>query len=507
MKSKSLKRDLLMFSVIPILVLGIVVTFVASQLFTRAMQREIKGELANTAYAVCDMLDIVFPGDYVKYGETVLTLVKGENILNDRSEFIDSIQDDTGLEISIFYENIRFLTTVEVEEDRILGSYAHTVINHEVYEGAQEKFYHNVEIGGKSYYAFYLPLFNSDGSCVGMIGVAKSTEEVSSLIRQAVRPIFFIAILIMVMAGAYTLRYSNKLVRDLMSLRNFMVDVAAGKLKTEFNYEVMKRDDEVTEMCNAATKMQHSLRELIEQDALTQLDNRRSGNNYVREYHRALTDNHEKFAMVLGDIDFFKKVNDTYGHDAGDEVLKSVAAVLKKHLRGKGFAARWGGEEFLLGFQGYSVLEAKAATEDILKEIRAMEVVCEDKTLKVTMSFGVSKGLSEKSVDEIIKAADDHLYYAKEHGRNQVVAYIEGEEIYEDDLELMHPSNHSDESAAAENGESTADLVDEGLLQYIEERNAGTLEDEEQKDSKPNKNSNKPQNAKGKKKHKNKKRS
>lgn len=481
MQKKSLKRDLLWFSIIPILVLGVVVTFFAWFRFTKTMQKEIRQELANTAYAVSDMLDIVFPGDYVKYGEKVLTLVKGESILNDRSEFIDSIKKDTGLEISIFYENIRFLTTVTNEEDeRILGTYCHVVIDREVYQAATERFYQNVVIDGKTYYAFYLPLFNSDDSCVGMIGVAKPANEVRRMITNAALPILLIAVLIMAVAGYLTLQYSNKLVRDLMALRDFMVAVAAGQLKTEFDYEVMNREDEVTQMCHAATKMQKSLSELIEQDALTQLDNRRSANNYIQKYYHDLMESHEKFVMVLGDIDFFKKVNDTYGHDAGDEVLKAVAAVLKKHLKGKGFAARWGGEEFLLGYQGYTVAEAKKVTQEILDEIRGMQVLCEDKVIRVTMSFGIAKGRLEQSIDEIIKRADDHLYYAKEHGRNQVVAYVEGEETDPEDRDDINHGTHPDEDVEGDLGESL--VVDEELLQYVRERSAekneGDFEDE-----------------------------
>lgn len=455
-QKKSLKKSLLVVAIMPILSLGLIITFFSMQKFTSAMHREVESELSNMAYAVNDMLDIQFPGDYVKYGEKVLTLVKGESILNDRFEYIDAIKEDTGLEVSILYENIRFLTTIQGSEgERMLATFCHALVQKEVLESGSSKFYNNVVIGENKFFAYYLPLFNSDGKCVGMIEVAKPADEVNKMIRQSIWPIVLIAVIVMIVTGFATVRYAAVLIEDLTRLKDFMKDIARGNLKKEFDYHLMKRNDEITDMYESAADMQKSLRELIELDALTQLENRRSANNNIRALHRKLEDANEKYVLVLGDIDFFKKVNDTYGHDAGDAVLKQVAFILKTSMKGKGFAARWGGEEFLLGFKGYTVERAAQETERILEEVRNSVVECNDNKISVTMSFGVAKGKKGASIDSIIKEADDKLYFAKTNGRNQVVSYLEGESRKEDAGGSEDARNHVP--------------VDEDVLDYIKE--------------------------------------
>lgn len=317
------------------------------------------------------------------------------------------------------------------------------------------QFYNNVEIGERRYYAYYLPLFNSDGSCVGMIGVAKPAKEVEKMIQTAIWPIILIAVFGMVITGFATVRYATKLITDLRKLKDFMREIAHGNLKKDFDYELMRRNDEITDMCQSATDMQKSLRELIEQDSLTLLENRRSANNILRVMHKKLVEEKEKYVLVLGDIDFFKKVNDTYGHDAGDEVLKKVAQILKNNMRGKGFAARWGGEEFLLGFKGYSKSMAAAETEKILEEIRKAQIQYEDEVICVTMSFGVAKGKADGTVDSAIKEADDRLYYAKSNGRNQVVFQLEEDEKSEEENKPVIKEEQTP--------------MDEELLDYIKE--------------------------------------
>ena len=456
-QKKSLKRSLLVMAVIPVLILGMVVTYFAMERFTKTMHEEVECELSYMAHAVDDMLNMVYPGDYVLYGDKILTLVKGEDILNDRSEYIDAIKEDTGLEVSIFHENIRFLSTIENKQgEKILGTFSHVLVEKDVLESGEAQFYDSVEIGDKRYFAYYLPLFNSDGSCVGMIGVAKSASEVEKMIQTAIWPLILIAITAMIITGFATVRYATGLITDLRKLKDFMKEIAHGNLKKDFDYGLMKRNDEITDMCKSATDMQKSLRELIEQDALTLLENRRSANKLLNTMHKKLVEEKEKYVLVLGDIDFFKKVNDTYGHDAGAEVLKGVAQILKNSMRGKGFAARWGGEEFLLGFRGYSMSMAAAETEKILEEIRKKRIQYEETEICVTMSFGIAKGKEDGTVDSVIKEADDRLYYAKSNGRNQVVFPLE-----EDEPKQEEDKNVKKEEQPIE--------VDEELLDYIKE--------------------------------------
>jgi len=126
-------------------------------------------------------------------------------------------------------------------------------------------------------------------------------------------------------------------------------------------------------------------------------------------------------SLFICDIDFFKKVNDTYGHNAGDAVLKHVASHFRQNSRICDGIYRWGGEEFIVILPDTDANQAFEIAERLRLVI--MDSVCEFEELKikVTMSFGVTEIDSMKSIEENIKDADEKLYTAKQNGRNQVI--------------------------------------------------------------------------------------
>ncbi len=128
------------------------------------------------------------------------------------------------------------------------------------------------------------------------------------------------------------------------------------------------------------------------------------------------------FSLIFFDIDHFKKINDTYGHLAGDEVLKSVAKIIESHVRAKDIVARWGGEEIAVLLLGADEKHAKIKADEIRVAIEDFKFEGKE-NVSVTVSAGVSsfdEGLDQKA---ILERADQALYRAKNDGRNQVVAY------------------------------------------------------------------------------------
>ncbi|MBR2519282.1 MAG: sensor domain-containing diguanylate cyclase [Selenomonadaceae bacterium] len=157
-------------------------------------------------------------------------------------------------------------------------------------------------------------------------------------------------------------------------------------------------------------------------DKLTELKNRLGlQNDFQTRYEKILRDG-TPLAMIMCDIDFFKHVNDSFGHNAGDAVLKHVAEILSSALRENDGAYRWGGEEFILILDDMTVDDAEKVAERIRQTI--MDSVCnfEDKKIRMTMSFGVSEISAALSIEDNVKIADDRLYRAKETGRNKVIA-------------------------------------------------------------------------------------
>ena len=152
-------------------------------------------------------------------------------------------------------------------------------------------------------------------------------------------------------------------------------------------------------------------------DQLTGLKNRRAfAGIYAKAYENVVSS-----CLMMCDIDFFKKVNDTYGHNTGDAVLMHVAAILKNYVGDAGEVVRWGGEEFITCLKGSTLDEAVALAE--LIRSRVEETACEydGNTIKITMSFGVAVMDSGHSLEENVKDADENLYAAKTGGRNRVV--------------------------------------------------------------------------------------
>ena len=127
------------------------------------------------------------------------------------------------------------------------------------------------------------------------------------------------------------------------------------------------------------------------------------------------------------DIDYFKKFNDTYGHQAGDAVLKQVAKILKNNSRTTDFVCRYGGEELCIILPNTSAEEALFNAKRINKAIEETEFnLNNSQTGKVTISVGVATFPDNaENVEDLIEHADKSLYYAKEHGRNQVISIKE----------------------------------------------------------------------------------
>jgi two-component system cell cycle response regulator len=163
-------------------------------------------------------------------------------------------------------------------------------------------------------------------------------------------------------------------------------------------------------------------RRLAATDALTGLMNRRAFVEAM-DRERSRSERHMfPLSVLILDVDFFKKVNDTKGHDAGDAVLKGVAAVLKKMARKSDFVARWGGEEFVVALSQTAEAGARVAAERVRRAIaEAPHTLPGGETLKVTASIGLASAASPKwHLEEMLARADKALYAAKARGRNRV---------------------------------------------------------------------------------------
>jgi len=163
-------------------------------------------------------------------------------------------------------------------------------------------------------------------------------------------------------------------------------------------------------------------------DHLTNLPNRRSSDIKINaEWNRAMRDR-TPISILMLDVDRFKNYNDSYGHNQGDKALLSVAETLSATIkRSSDFAARWGGEEFIVLLPGTDLNGAYDVAEQIRKNIEKVELPCVDEKLtKVTISIGINiwEHGQNMTIEEFVAGADKALYKAKEKGRNRVCHFV-----------------------------------------------------------------------------------
>jgi diguanylate cyclase (GGDEF)-like protein len=158
-------------------------------------------------------------------------------------------------------------------------------------------------------------------------------------------------------------------------------------------------------------------------DILTGLYNRRAYYEISHMEFERLLRHHRTLSVIMFDVDHFKEINDTYGHDVGDQVLKSVATIVKGVIREYDYAFRMGGDEFLLLLPETNERQALFLAERIRKRVANKKFTDKDNTFFITASFGISQyNHIERSMESIVKRADKALYEVKESGRNNVKA-------------------------------------------------------------------------------------
>jgi len=195
--------------------------------------------------------------------------------------------------------------------------------------------------------------------------------------------------------------------------------------------------DAVTQLIEANSRMQqqlgsaeerlHEQAKLVEShaaaaltDALTGLPNRRAFDEQTQRLFDGYRREGRVFALVMFDVDHFKKFNDTYGHQAGDDVLKQLGALLRNQARKEDIAARYGGEEFALLLPGTGAQEAAQSAERVRAAVAGRDFRSDGRVLKVTCSFGAAAIVSGEVLASLIHRSDAALYVSKDNGRNCV---------------------------------------------------------------------------------------
>lgn len=218
---------------------------------------------------------------------------------------------------------------------------------------------------------------------------------------------------------------SQSILVNLRFATSYNLNIKLGKELNEKNQNLkaltQDLEERVDKRKDELRKAYKEIKSLALTDELTGLSNRRSITELLYfEEDKAIRKKHV-FSIALMDIDNFKSVNDTYGHDIGDKVLKVVSEVASSVLRQQDKVARWGGEEFLLLFPEIGIKEAFNVADRVRNEVEKRSIPVLDNMLSVTVTIGLCSYHEDLGIKGVIKEADEGLYIGKKKGKNQVV--------------------------------------------------------------------------------------
>ncbi|NVD74088.1 diguanylate cyclase [Duganella sp. BJB1802] len=188
----------------------------------------------------------------------------------------------------------------------------------------------------------------------------------------------------------------------------------------DMSEQLARSHEELKESHQTILAQAEQMRELSVRDALTKLHNRRHFDEHATTLFSHAVRHKRPLSVVIGDIDFFKRINDQFSHATGDAVLRQVGEILRSHMRLSDLVARYGGEEFVIAFPETELPQAAALCDKLRNLIEGFPWHEVHPDLKVTMSMGVYADLAAGTAEAMLQKADALLYRAKQTGRNRV---------------------------------------------------------------------------------------
>ena len=209
---------------------------------------------------------------------------------------------------------------------------------------------------------------------------------------------------------------------------DFLITTKAGRQKWISHYCYTVYDENGKPLGIRSSNSDITIRKQAEEalekaarlDPLTGLLNRRAFMARIKNEEARFSRSKRSFCLLMADIDHFKLINDTYGHDAGDYILKELSRLMTDALRLQDSIGRWGGEEFLIMLPETEMNGAGYVAEKLRTMIEKHRFSYHEHQLSITVSFGISSYADSMNINDCLKKADDNLYLAKRHGRNRV---------------------------------------------------------------------------------------
>lgn len=228
-------------------------------------------------------------------------------------------------------------------------------------------------------------------------------------------------------------KQSNIKIEDITKLHTFEIDnilntgensIDINRFKQSFNYFQYNILNELENANKTIQSLEKEIEELQKQsniDPMTKLYNRKALKFDLEEIHRISQDKQLDISIMMIDVDDFKKINDEYGHLAGDKVLILLSKLIKSAIRETDKAYRYGGEELLIIFNRAKLDDAKIVAERILNTVRSNKIIYKGNVIKMTLSIGMTAHKSGDTPESLIERADSAVYEAKNSGKDRLV--------------------------------------------------------------------------------------
>jgi len=267
-----------------------------------------------------------------------------------------------------------------------------------------------------------IPLRNASGRTIGCI-VLPSPDYVEAELAKLGELEVILGLLILAYAVVVYL-VLKRCQKKIMSELKLMLEVAHSINDFNPNLKILKelaeKEDEIGAIARSLLPIAKAIASRVIRDPLTGIFNREYFFARLQEELERMKRFKRSLSVAIFDIDDFKAVNDSYGHPAGDKVLKELCALIKKQLRSTDVFARIGGEEFGLLFPETDINGARRVCEKLRKAIEEAEFRVNGNVIKITASFGVTQAKDSDTVDSLYERADAALYLAKRGGKNRV---------------------------------------------------------------------------------------
>lgn len=246
---------------LPMLIICIVITFFSTTSLKTGIENEVEKSLRIVAVTLDETYTNLYEGDYKKGMTGKIT--KGETTISGDTKLIDGIKNQTGFEASLFFGNMRLITTISKEAG---GMATGTSLDKEIYDqiaAGESLFQKEFDIQGRSYYAYYRPLINSDGSVIGAIEVAMETSAVQKTINDQIMKIVIFSVIFVALASLIMMLISRGMVLTMQRTKAFLRRIAAGELDAVPDGKQLKQNDELGDIYGISVQLQMELRKIV----------------------------------------------------------------------------------------------------------------------------------------------------------------------------------------------------------------------------------------------------